>query len=155
MHVFRPCTIAQRAYRSLAVVTFSLLSATVAPLSQADDSASAGVMRAPAPGHRLIPAAAHLARMQLVDAGMVLVDGRQWLISPGASVRSERNLLVTRDALAEQRVVRFTSSSQGYIDKVWILDATEIEVAKQQDTPGGGTSVLEDLAKTFLNAVLP
>lgn len=155
MHVYRPRTIVRQACQCLLIGTFALLSTAFAPLGHAQDSASAGVMRAPAPGHRLIPPGAHLARMQLVDPGMVLVDGQQWLISPGASVRSERNLLVTRDALVEQRVVRFTSSPQGYVDKVWILDATEIEVAKQQDSSGGAAGVLEDLANTLLNAVLP
>lgn len=108
--------------RLLLVVAVCLASNLHMEFSKAQ---SREIVSNPTPGHRQIPEKAVLGKAQMQQQNVVLINGRSWMMSPGASVRDERNMLTNITALYQMKLIRFTSNPQGMVDKIWILDHME------------------------------
>lgn len=105
------------------------------------------------PGHRKIPAAARLGQAQMQQQNVLSIDGTAWLMSPGATVRDDRNMLTNINALYQVRAVRYTANPQGMLDKVWILSADESTDEALDNAGVERPNLIRDTVRGVLNTL--
>ena len=74
---------------------------------------------------RTIPKDAQTARMSLVEASVVEVDGARRQLSPGAQIRDASNRIIVPAALPPDSVVCYVLDGAGLVHRVWILTPEE------------------------------
>ena len=75
---------------------------------------------------RSIPEAAQRGTIQHVGGVIVSVDGKQMKLSPGATIRNDRNLIIVPIALPpEGAEADIVVDGDGQISRVWVLTAEE------------------------------
>ena len=75
---------------------------------------------------RNFPGSVERAKMEVLSAVEVLIDGKPARLGAGARIRSEKNLLVPATHLVGQKVtVNYQRDPSGYISRVWLLSADE------------------------------
>jgi hypothetical protein len=80
---------------------------------------------------REFPTAARRATLEVTAPPDVLINGLAERLSPGARIKGPTNLMVMSGQLVGQRlVVNYLRNSQGLIQEVWILNATEAELKR-------------------------
>ena len=135
------------------VLLIMSLTLVVPDISYAQNHSNGQMTPNSTPGHRQIPSTAVLGQMQTRQANVVAINGTDWLVSPGATVRNERNLLTNLTALYSQRVVRYTVNSQGMVDKIWILDEQESSYNALENAGVEQPSRVRQLVNDLLNAL--
>lgn len=61
--------------------------------------------------------------------GRVNIDGRAYLLSPGAIFRNEINLAIPPTMMQAPAWVRFQTDAMGAVYRVWILSAAEVALS--------------------------
>lgn len=122
----------------------------VIPIAHAQN---AGAVQNATPGHRKIPPAARLGQAQMQQQNVLSIDGVTWLMSPGATVRDDRNMLTSITALHKIRSVRFTANSQGMVEKVWILSAEEATDEALDNAGVERPNLLQNTVRSVLNTL--
>lgn len=77
---------------------------------------------------RPLPAEAQRGRIEHVVEMLVRVDGREFLLAPGATIRDARNLAIVPTALpraGEALEADYTVDANGQIFRVWLLSPEE------------------------------
>ena len=75
---------------------------------------------------RSIPLDATRATMRHLQESIVLINGKQLRLSPGAQIRDANNRIVLPVALTQETVVRYLPDATGAVHRVWILSAAEV-----------------------------
>jgi hypothetical protein len=75
---------------------------------------------------RQLPSSAQLGTLSRFDLGQVTIDGSVKALSPGAWVKSEMNSVLMPGMLSGTHRVKYETDAQGYIARVWLLNAAEI-----------------------------
>jgi len=110
----------KRCFTALSPLRISLTALTLATALGWQTPASAQEMV------REFPAAARRATLEVTSPPNVLINGQADRLSPGARIKGPTNMMVMSGQLAGQRlVVNYLRNSQGLIQEVWILNATE------------------------------
>lgn len=125
----------------------------VSDTSYAQNQSNAQIAPNATPGHRQIPSAARLGQMQARQANVVAIDGTDWMLSPGATVRNERNLLTNITALYSVTTVRYTVNAQGMVDRVWLLDEQENTYSALENAGVEQPSFLRRLISDVFNSL--
>jgi hypothetical protein len=77
---------------------------------------------------RQFPDAALRGMLEVTQPPQILINGRVELLSPGARIKGQNNLIVMSGTLVGQRVlVNYVRNLQGQIQDVWILSAIEAQ----------------------------
>tara|TARA_R110001583_G_scaffold195118_1_gene369466 strand:- start:204608 stop:205066 length:459 start_codon:yes stop_codon:yes gene_type:complete len=79
-----------------------------------------------AAGLRPFPVAAKKVEMTFVAVGQVSVDGKAFLLSPGAQIRDTNNRIVLPSYVNGEHMVRVLIDNIGQVHRVWILTPEEI-----------------------------
>jgi hypothetical protein len=77
---------------------------------------------------RTLPEVAERGRIEHVVELVVRVDGRDFMLAPGATIRSERNLTIVPSALprgGETLAADYIVDASGQISRVWLLTPEE------------------------------
>lgn len=74
---------------------------------------------------RTLPNESKTGEMQPPRDGQVEISGRTYLLSPGAVVRNELNMMVMPLMVQAPVKVRFMTDPMGAVNRVWILSAAE------------------------------
>lgn len=74
---------------------------------------------------RPIPTAAAVAKMAPPENGQVSLDGKYYLLSPGAQIRDSQNRIVLPMSLQEPAQVRYLTDASGSVHRIWILGPGE------------------------------
>jgi hypothetical protein len=74
---------------------------------------------------RTIPEQAKGGEIRHVQETIVLIDGRQMRLAPGAQIRDEANRLMVPTALRAGAKVKYLLDSEGLVRQVWILSPQE------------------------------
>lgn len=64
--------------------------------------------------------------------GLVKINGKIYLLSPGVLVRDDMNMLVFAENLQQPVKVRFTTDYSGAVQRVWILSAAEASLPENR-----------------------
>lgn len=106
---------------------------------------------AQAPAHRSFPATALRANMMVVAPPIVVVNGDERRLSPGARIRGPDNLFVLSGALVGQTyTVHYTLDANGQLADVWVLNATELANTPWPSTPAQAQSwAFDPLSQTW------
>ncbi|MFM1906356.1 MAG: hypothetical protein RLZZ591_33 [Pseudomonadota bacterium] len=90
---------------------------------------------------RSFPTDALRGRLVVTQPPDVVLNGRPDRLSPGARIRSEKNLLVLSASLAgREQLVNYTREPNGLIHDVWILSEAEAQQPRE-DLPTLGTLI--------------
>lgn len=92
-----------------------LLTLTVALLVAGGASAQAA---------RKIPAEAMKGSFTALQFPLVIIDGKQMRLAPGARIFNTNNMTVTPNLVPAGTMVRYELDAQGQIRTVWIVEAT-------------------------------
>jgi hypothetical protein len=96
---------------------------------------------AQAPAHRSFPATALRAKMTVVAPPIVVINGDERRLSPGARIRGQDNLFVLSGALVGQTyTVHYTLDAYGQLADVWVLNITELANTPWPSTPAQAQS---------------
>ena len=77
---------------------------------------------------RPLPANGILGTLRLSAMPAIVIDDQLYKLSASAQIRDQKNLLVQTAALSGPDVkVLYKKSSQGQIDRIWILTAQEFQ----------------------------
>ncbi len=125
-----------------------------APLPVNEQALQVGV-----PGLRKFPDHALRGKMQVVQAPLVLIDGKQERLSPGSRIRDQQHRMVMSASITNLEVtVNFVRNPMGEIQEVWILNELEIKQKLKTNTPANnftfasdGDSKKQDDGKTPFN----
>ena len=81
---------------------------------------------------RPLPTKAQRAVLQVLQPPVILLNGQQERLSPGARIRNENNMLVLSGTLiGKNLLVAFVREPLGLVHEVWILNEAEL----QRSTP--------------------
>jgi hypothetical protein len=80
---------------------------------------------------RTLPAESKFGEMLPPQDGQVKIGGKIYLLSPGAVVRNEFNMMVPPMMVHTPVKVRFMTDTMGLVHRVWILSATEAQIAAE------------------------
>lgn len=117
----------------------ALFSATLLALACSLGSSTA-LAQTPAPV-RDFPASALRGTLVVKMPPLVLLDGSQDKLSPGARIHSAQNMLALSGTLVDQPlIVNYTRDTFGLISEVWIL--TPPEIALKRDSASSGTNLV-------------
>lgn len=87
---------------------------------------------------RSFPTDALRGKLVVTQPPDVMLNGRPDRLSPGARIRSEKNLLVLSASLAgREQLVHFTREPNGMIHEVWILSEAEAQQPREGLTTTG------------------
>jgi hypothetical protein len=82
----------------------------------------------PLPSTRPIPATAQRAVLEVLQPPVILINGQQERLSPGARIRDRNNMLVLSGTLIGQNLpVAFVREPLGLVHEVWILNEGELQ----------------------------
>lgn len=147
--------------RCLWVFSALLISASVSvqaqisePLPVNEQAVQVGV-----PGLRKFPDKALRGKMQVVNAPVVLMDGKPERLSPGSRIRDTQHRIVMSANITNlELTVNFLRNSTGEIQEVWILTEAEAKQKLKTNTPernfvfaSEGDTAKQDDGKTPFN----
>jgi len=85
---------------------------------------------------RPLPANGTLGTLKLSAMPGIVIDGQAYKLSASAQIRNQKNLLVQTTSLSGPDVgVLYKKSSQGQIDRIWILTDLEYQNIKNGVKP--------------------
>jgi hypothetical protein len=116
---------------------FASLLAMLALSSTLPVQAQTPLPQTPLTTARPIPATAQLAVMQVLQPPVILLNGQQERLSPGARIRDANNMLALSGTLIGRNLrVAFVREPLGLIHEVWILNEAELQrVGTQYSNP--------------------
>jgi hypothetical protein len=80
---------------------------------------------------RTLPAESKFGEMLPPQDGQVKIGGKSYLLSPGAMVLNEYNMMMPPMMVQAPVKVRFMTDAMGFVYRIWILSATEAQLASQ------------------------
>ena len=84
---------------------------------------------------RPFPRNAQRGKMTPAAYPMIVIEGKNRQLAPGARIWNQNNLIEMPASLrGSDLVVNYTEDKQGEIDRIWILTADEIRVPIHQQT---------------------
>jgi hypothetical protein len=106
---------------------------------------------AQSPAHRSFPITALRANMTVLAPPIVVVNGDERRLSPGARIRGPDNLFVLSGALVGQTyTVHYTLDVNGQLADVWVLNTTELANTPWPSTPAQAQSwAFDPLSQTW------
>jgi hypothetical protein len=88
------------------------------------------------PGLRKFPEKALRAKMKVVQAPEILIDGKPERLSPGSRIRDTQQRLVMSGSITNQElIVNFVRNPLGEVHEVWILTEAEARQRIKTNTP--------------------
>jgi len=90
---------------------------------------------------RPIPDDARLGTMSHVIETTMSVDGQRMKLAPGASIRSQQNLVIVPSALPPGSLVKYQVDKAGEITGAWVLTAEEAAKGGGAGAAGQGSYV--------------
>ncbi len=101
------------------------------PLPVNENAVQTGV-----PGLRKFPANAVRGKLQVVQAPVILIDGKPERLSPGSRIRDTQQRLVMSASITNMEfVVNFVRNPLGEVHEVWILNELEAKQKIKTNTP--------------------
>ena len=91
---------------------------------------------------RNFPADSPAGKLTGFDYPMVVISRQNLYLSPGSQIRDANNLIVMPAALNAQGLVRYQMDNMGNVQKIWILNPEEAEIA-QVEINNNSNRVLE------------
>ncbi len=125
--------------------TLAALCACVAFMSATDARAQeTGALNEAAAGGRNFPEGTLRGSFLMVEAPEIQLDGHADRLSPGARIRSPRNMLLMPATLIGQKLlVNYTRDASNLVSQVWVLTPDEARVARTSAArPSSGLSDL-------------
>lgn len=110
---------------------------TAAIVGSVLSSAAEGLLT-PAPAEpafgivRTLPAESKKGVMQPLQQGQVRIDGKTYLLSPGAQIRNELNMIVFPAMVQAPVRVRYELDYAGAVHRVWILSSAETRLPENR-----------------------
>jgi len=80
---------------------------------------------------RTLPAESKYGEMLPPQDGQVKIGGKTYVLSPGAVVLNEYNMMMPPLMVQAPVKVRFMTDTMGFVYRVWILSATEAQLAAE------------------------
>ena len=74
---------------------------------------------------RALPEESRKGTMNACDFGSIRIDGQTYMLSPGAQVRDEANMIVMPGMVRSPSKVRYMVDFMGAVHRVWVLSAAE------------------------------
>lgn len=81
---------------------------------------------------RALPEESLVGEMQPPWQGQVQIDGKTYLLSPGAQIRNELNMIVLPSMVQAPVKVRYQTDLTGAVHRVWILSAVEVALPENR-----------------------
>ena len=80
---------------------------------------------------RTLPAEAKIGEMLPPQDGQVRIGGKTYILSPAAMVLNEYNMMMPPMMVQAPVKVRFMTDTMGFVYRIWILSAAEVQLASQ------------------------
>ncbi len=81
---------------------------------------------------RALPEEARVGEMLPPWQGQVQIDGKTYLLSPGAQIRNELNMIVLPSMVQAPVKVRYQTDIAGAVHRVWILSDAEVALPESR-----------------------
>lgn len=110
---------------------------TAAIVGSVISTAAQGLL-APAPEEpatgivRILPDGSKTGVMQPILQGQVTIDGKTYLLSPGAQIRNELNMIIFPNMVQTSVRVRYQLDFAGAVHRVWILSSAEARLPENR-----------------------
>lgn len=97
------------------------------------------------PGLRKFPDKALRGTLKVVQAPVILIDGKPERLSPGARIRDTQQRLVMSASITNaELIVNFVRNPTGEVHDVWILTEAEARQKIKTNTPASNVSFASD-----------
>lgn len=107
-----------------AIVSSIISSVIEGVLTPAPEEPAMGIIRT-------LPTASKFGEMLPPQDGQVKIGGKTYILSPGAMVLNEYNMMMPPMMVQAPVKVRFMTDAMGFVYRIWILSATEAQLASQ------------------------
>jgi hypothetical protein len=94
-------------------------------MNPAPETPTMGIVRA-------LPEESQTGEMQPPWEGQVQIDGKTYVLSPGAQIRNELNMIILPAMVQAPVRVRYQTDVHGAVHRVWILSAAEVALPENR-----------------------